>query len=726
MARAGHETLVVPDAVVFHVEASRRDRRDSRLVHHPGRQDREGAQYTLLVNSPAWTIPFRSARMIVGGLLRALGLLLVRAPGEAADEVVALFRVFSHPRRAFRARRARAGTSRVPHQEVRHLLAPFWLPYRHGLDYVIDVGVAITHSLRDEAERRRPVGADEIGLVPRLLRSTTAWSVVASVVLALVAGRELLTGGPLNGGALLPAPDGVAHWWQVWGSSHQLLGTGSDAPGPAYLLPLAVLGTVFLGHTGLLVDLIFVLAVPLAFVGALRFLRRATDGPWAALWGAAAYAVLPVVSGSVAQGRIGTVVGAAVLPWVATAALGLAATGEDAATRQWRAAWRTALAAGLLVSFVPPAWLVIVLLVLFAVVVGAARGRGRELAIVVLVPLVLVLPWAVATLAAPGAWLVEAGRAGAIPTDTGLRDLLLGRTGGPGEAPGWLTIGLPLAGLAAFIRRDTRVRVLQVWVLILAASIVLATESRVPVSLPGVPVEFRPWPGFVLLLIQGGFVLAAVIAADGVVGAVSGQSFSWRQPAAAVACIAALAAPVLGATWWVLHGDDGPVQRAEPRQVPRYMQDLAAGKTTSAVLVVRGGLASGIEYQLLRSGVHQLGDDGALALTTPSRSFADLVARLLSSARPDDAALLASYGVKYVYAPAPVAAAVSGGLDSANGFGGASAPGRRSRAWVVQEPTSLTSLDDQREPLRATWVLANLLGLVTTVVLAAPERRRRR
>jgi hypothetical protein len=82
--------------------------------------------------------------------------------------------------------------------------------------------------------------------------------------------------------------------------------------------------------------------------------------------------------------------------------------------------------------------------------------------------------------------------------------------------------------------------------------------------------------------------------------------------------------------------------------------------------------------------------------------------------------------VKYVYAPAPVAAAVSGGLDSANGFGGASAPGRRSRAWVVQEPTSLASLSHDRSQLRPAWVLANLLGLVTTIVLAAPERRRRR
>jgi hypothetical protein len=726
VARAGYSTLVVPEAILFHDEASRRGRRDSELVHHPGRQDREGAQYTLLVNSPAWTIPFRSARMVVGGLLRALGLLLVRAPGEAADEMIALFHVFSHPARAYRARRARAGSASVPHSEVRPLLAPFWLPYRHGLDYLTDVGVAIAHSLRDEAERRRPPGTAEVGLGMRLLRSTTFWAVVASFVLAFVAGRDLLEGGSLQGGALLPAPDGVGHWWDVWSSGRQRLGTGSDAPGPAYLLPLALAGTVLFGHANLVLVLLFVLAVPIAYVGALRFLRRIAERPWAPLWGAAAYALLPVVSGSVAQGRLGTVAGAAIVPWLATAALGLAGGGPDAGTRRWRSAWRTALLAGLLVSFVPPAWLVLVVVALIAGVSGAMAGRGREVAIVLVVPLLLVLPWAIASLGAPGAWLVEAGRTGALPIDAHLADLVLGRTSGPGEAPGWLTVGLPLAGLAAFIRRDTRARVLQAWVVVLAGAVVLAAESRVPVSLPGVPVEFRPWPGFLVLLMQAGYVVAAVIAADGAVKVASESSFSWRQPVAAVACLAALAAPVLGAAWWVAHGDDGPLVRADPRDVPTYMQELAAGKDTSAVLVVRGGLQHGIEYDLLRSGDHRLGDDAVLAMTTPSRRFADLVARLLSSARAEDAAMLASYGVKYVYAPAPVASSVIGGLDSANGFGGASAPGRGSRAWVVQERTSLDSLDDDRDALRPVWLGAELLTLVTCLVLAAPERRRRR
>ena len=182
------------------------------------------------------------------------------------------------------------------------------------------------------------------------------------------------------------------------------------------------------------------------------------------------------------QGRLGTVAAAVVLPWLATAALGLGRTRRPTLARglaYGAAGWSCSSP-----SCPLPGWSIAVV-VLVAVVTGAARHRSRELAIVVLVPLLLVLPWAVATISTPGAWLVEAGRAGAISTDVGLRDLLLGRTGGPGEAPWWFAVGLPLAGLAAFLRTDTRVRVLRVWVVILAAAVVLVGVSGFPVSLPG-------------------------------------------------------------------------------------------------------------------------------------------------------------------------------------------------------------------------------------------------
>lgn len=727
VARAGYATRVVPEAVMFHLEASRQGRRESVLVDHPGRQAREGAQYTLLVNSPGWTLPFRATRMLLGGLLRALGLLLVRAPGEAADEVAALLNIFSHPRRILRSRRGRAEGAKLTHQEIRHLLAPFWLPYRHGLDYVTDVGVAVADSLREQAARRRPPGVTEATpWFTRLLRSPALWS----VVLALIAGRSFFDGGPLHGGALLSAPDTVGHWWRTWGGGQHELGTGSSAPGPAYLFPLALLATLFFGNVELVLVLIFVLAVPAAFLAALRLLRRLCEGPWTPLWGAATFALMPVVTGAVNQGRLGTVVGSALVPLLATAALGLGATttsenGHSPETRRWRSSWRTALLAGVLIAFAPPMMIVLALLLLFAVVVGQTVLGRREIAVLLTVPVLMVLPWALATLRVPGAWLVEAGRAAAMPADPTFWGLLLGRTGGVVEAPAWIGIGLPVAALLALVRTDTRPRVLQAWAVVLAGATVLAATARVPVVLPGVPTDFRPWPGLLLILIQGGFVVAAAIAADGAVKLLSEGSFSWRQPAVALTAVLALIAPVAGGAWWLGRVDDGPMEKAQTTELPTYIKELAYGTDRVGVLRITGGRQTGIDYQLLRSGPERLGDDGVLALTEPDRKFRALVERLLSTARPDDARLLASYGVKYVYAPAPVAGVVSGGFDAAPGFTPGSEPKARTRTWIVESTTSLTSLNDQRARLRPLWVLISVITLLTALVLAAPDRRRR-
>ena len=239
--------------------------------------------------APAAALPFRIVRLTLGTLLRALGFLLVRAPSEARDELVALGSVVGRPGRLLAARRQRRVTNLRTAKEVEHLLAPPWLPYRHGLDYVGDVGTAAIDVAREAVGGRSVRSADlvdtddaaasqERGLVGLLLRNPRFWLVVGSVLLALVAARDLLTGGPLHGGALLPAPAHLSHWWGSYVEANHLLGTGSAAPAPAYLLPLAVGGTLLLGHPGWLVSVLFLLSVPLAALSALRFFRRLVPG----------------------------------------------------------------------------------------------------------------------------------------------------------------------------------------------------------------------------------------------------------------------------------------------------------------------------------------------------------------------------------------------------------------------------------------------------------------
>ncbi len=141
--RAGHRVVVVPRAVVFHAEASRRGVRLAGVVGDRRREDRAAALYVLLANGSAATLPLRVVRLLVGSLLRALGLLLVRAPGEAAAEVLALATTYGRPQRILAARRVRRARSVAGGGSVRHLLAPWWTPLRHALDATSALAAAV-------------------------------------------------------------------------------------------------------------------------------------------------------------------------------------------------------------------------------------------------------------------------------------------------------------------------------------------------------------------------------------------------------------------------------------------------------------------------------------------------------------------------------------------------------------------------------------------------------
>ena len=287
-AVAGHTTLIVPAAVVFHAEAAHRGLRSTALTgRHTHFQERRAALYTLLVNSSGRALPWRVVRLTFGTFVRMIGFLLLRSVGEALDDLAALVWVLSRPGTIRSARRDRrdavsgAGGARTA---SRALLAPAWLPYRHGLDAVGDLAAALTNQAADVAERRRVDQAlrdpsssaarrlraeralddddelEDAGLVARYLTDPVALALTLVVVLAVVGTRTAL--GAVVGGALAPVPDDVGAWWSLATQSWHPLGFGTDVPAPAYVVVLALLGSV-LGTTGA-VSVLMLGAVPFA------------------------------------------------------------------------------------------------------------------------------------------------------------------------------------------------------------------------------------------------------------------------------------------------------------------------------------------------------------------------------------------------------------------------------------------------------------------------------
>ena len=86
---AGYRVRVITDAVVYHVEASARNRRQVSAVPHPRRQDRRNALLVLAGNLPARPMLSALAGNLVLSALRTIFFLIAKRPGAALDELAA-------------------------------------------------------------------------------------------------------------------------------------------------------------------------------------------------------------------------------------------------------------------------------------------------------------------------------------------------------------------------------------------------------------------------------------------------------------------------------------------------------------------------------------------------------------------------------------------------------------------------------------------------------------
>ncbi|WP_408896331.1 glycosyltransferase family 2 protein [Nocardioides sp. R1-1] len=748
-AAAGRTTIVVPSAVVFHAEAAHRGIRRTPLTgRHTHFQERRAALFTLLANARGATLPLQVVRLALGSVLRMLGLFCVRAVGEALDELAALVSVLRHPGQIRAARRSRraAGTRAPDRARVRRLLAPWWLPYRHGLDFVGDLVAAATNQAADVAERRRVAAAErdaavappparhrdeeeefaDTGIVVRFLTNPVAVATAVTVLALLVGVRDVV--GGVAGGALSPTPASAGDWWSLYLEGHHAIGFGTDVPAPPYVLPLAVLALPI--GPALLMSLLMALAAPLGLWGAWRFLRvvgrlvTPYGAPrWLLLWGSVSWALVPLVAGAWGGGRWGIVVAAAVLPWMAHAALGFA---DPDAAHRWRAGWRTGLALALLTAVAPPTWLLTAVLVgvLLGCAVRLLPGEVRDRSVwgppvaALAVPLLVLVPW----------WLpalVEGGLAGTVldigrwPTaSTSGWDLLAGRLGGLG-APAAVGLVLPVLALLALVPRATRIPVIVCWLVAAVSTVVAVPLALTTVDVAG-PGEQQPGLGAVLLVLQGAWITATLL------GGLSlhhlGDQAKPAQAALALAGAVGVVAPLVGLVWFAGWGAE-ELRDPPESDVPVYMAQRAERAEQDGVLVLRGSMDTGLRYDVHRGDGPTVGEDEIAALTSEDADVTATIRSLVTAPDPDAAARLSDLGILYIVQAAPADGAVAASLDATSGLVQASSE-RGTRAWQVSpEPGPLPG---DAAWLRWLLLLVQAASVVVLVVLALPPLRRNR
>ncbi|MBP2706039.1 glycosyltransferase [Microbispora sp. RL4-1S] len=716
---AGHRVLNVTDAVAWHAEASsRRRRRISTRDEHPRRLDRRNALFVIMANLPFWALVRSVVRNVSGSLVRTLLFLLAKQPANALDEVAALGSVLGHPGRLRRARKARRNGRKQGYPAVARLLTPPGAALRRLTDMV--QGFLAGGAPVDSAGRHHAVAADssddddgdelltDSRVFQRVLGSPGVLLTFALVAVALLAERRLLTGDLLGGGLLVPVTGSASDLWRFYLEGHHAAGLGSDTWAPPYVAVLAGLSALFLGKTWLAVGVLLLGCVPLAGLSAYAATKRIIPYTPARIWLAATYALLPVATGAVAGGRIGTALLLVLLPVYA----GLA-TRVVAGSR--RAAWGLGLLLAVGAAFVPLVYVLVAVLGALAAVsfAGVRKGAGLSLAIGLGTPLLLLLPWLAEVVREPGRMLMEAGLRDVTLADPrlGPESLLLLSPGGPGVPPVWTVAGLIAVALTALLLRRRRMHVVVGWGVMLFGVLVAIVVSRLTAgsmpAWPGVPLAFAA-TGLLLAAAHPAHRLARLRAAGGV-----------RRIGALLIVVAAFATPLASAGFWIVSGADGPLERGARDPMP-VLATLGTREGEGTLLLrPRDGE---VAYTLLRGRAPLIGESDLVPAADARGRFGAAVAGLASGRGGPYTQTLASMGVRFVSVPGKIGPELRRALDS-NPEMARMSLSDSGGLWRVTVPVTVPPPSTGADSTHRIWLWAQGALLVLVLVLASPGAR---
>ena len=657
--RMGERVLIATDAQMHHREASAHGRRAHRK--RPHRADREAVVHVLLAQATTWALPLVAIRLFLGSLVRAVVYLLGKDVQAARDEVAAVISVATHPSALLASHRRVLATSTSPASVVQPLKVSLGAQFRHAVEVV---GGVLTTSSSDaqgptvSALESGPL-ADESeylsdGTSTFLRRTLLRPSVLFTVGLALVAiigTRGLWLGdGVLQGGALLPAPEGAADLWETYSQAWHDVGPGSTVPSSPYLMVVLAAAMVLFGKAPVAVTVLLLLGIPLAALSAYFSLRGLIPSNPIRMWAGATYALLPAMTGAVASGRIGLTIAAIALP-IALRSL-VRTAGRNGTARRSAG---TALIVAVVLCTTPAVWLIMVAGGIAASVYlyvrrdPAARPIVGRLALSLLSPLVLLLPWSWYAITHPVILMLEPGINSPSLTDPGLTpwDVLLLHPGGPGMTPVWLSVCLIVAGLFALMRAD-RIRIIAAFGVLAGLGLAMGLiQSMVLVTPPGAAGLTRPWPGPATLVIGLSLIAAAAVAAEGLRGRLVGSSFTLGQPLTAFVALAALVVPLVSAGALVI-GVDIALRRAPASSFPAFVAADSESPQAPRTLILEQVPDGPVRYSLVNGSGQTLGDAETEPPASVWTALDGIVAAMASGRGGDEIRALDGYGVRYV------------------------------------------------------------------------------
>ncbi|HVM41340.1 MAG TPA: hypothetical protein VM618_11255, partial [Acidimicrobiia bacterium] len=399
---AGARVMVVPDAVVARPRAALEARFGADPDAARALEPRNRLQM-LLRNYSGWSLLRVLPQALAVAMVQAAALAAMGRARRSLSIVSAWFWNLRHLRTTLRQRRAVQAMRAVPDADVRALQIRGSAYLRAFLSGQLHLGTrmdALSGASRDAAET----------FADALRRPTPIFAAVFLLVV-LMGSRELIGSGVPSVGSFLPWP-GMSDLWREFTSAWRHAWIGSPAPAaPAFAL-MAGLSALLFGNADAARTLVIVAAIPVAAIGAYRMMLPLARSAWAPIGAAVAYAVLPLPRNVISSGRLGPLVLYAAGPFLLERVLrasGIAPFGDPDDDRPARDRRRALLSLGILtaivVSFFPPAALIVPYMAL-TLVVGSALAGGRTEAVrglaasalAVGIAVLLLFPWSLSLL----------------------------------------------------------------------------------------------------------------------------------------------------------------------------------------------------------------------------------------------------------------------------------------------------------------------------------------
>lgn len=536
----------------------------------------------------------------------------------------------------------------------------------------------------------------------------------------LVGSRRIVFGRLPAVGQFAPLPSVHTLWGLALGGWRDV-GVGLTAPAPPALWLLSILGTAFLGATGLLRTVLTVGMLPIGLAGMWQLAGttarlgsrdESTRGPGrhgnavrvAQVTATFAYGVIPLGYDAIGRGRLDGCIAIGLTPWLVRGLLraieaeahgdqrnasdrravlaSRAEAGRGDTGRQTRSRVVGALRFGVplaIAGALAPGLLIGVLLAGIGLVLGSALlGQFGEVRAFMLrlisgyvAALVLLAPWSADLLRSGShAALLTSGDQ-AVTLRASIADLLRLHLGPVGATPfGWLLLVAALFPL--FVADGARFRgAVRAWAMVL-------------VSVAAVWLAGRGWLGlamanpFVALAPAGvGIALASGLGIAGFVADARARRFGWRQVFAALSLItiAAAAIPIiaasLGGRWNLPERDAGQALGWLPDQATAGPFRTVWIGSPSVLPAASWRISSDLAFTLSDDGLPDATDQWGSRRTAGVDDIATGLYRVLQGRTNRHGADLADWGVRYVVLisrAAPRAPAYPLSVDVRRGF----------------------------------------------------------